>query len=130
MGFDSLERWCGPCVVELAATREETTPGRPVRHNDVGSTEALRVCGGGGKSRRRLISLDRIRRLDVTGRQGGEHEVRLAATRNAVVAFELRAVELVRHTISGPARQAWTATRIQRPEEALFLDRRGLDGQF
>ncbi len=26
---------------------------------------------------------------------------RLAATRNAVVAFELRAVELVRHTISG-----------------------------
>jgi hypothetical protein len=35
---------------------------------------------------------------------------RSAATRNAVMAFELRAVELVRHTISGPARQAWMAT--------------------
>ncbi len=47
-----------------------------------------------------------------------------------MVAFELRAVELVRHTISGTARQAWTATRIQRPEEALIPDRRGLDGQI
>jgi hypothetical protein len=38
-----------------------------------------------------------------------------------VVAFELRAVEPVRHTISGPARQAWMATRIQGPEGALSL---------
>jgi hypothetical protein len=51
---------------------------------------------------------------------------RLAATRNAVVAFELRAIEPVGHFISGPARQAWTATRIHiERQEGYIPDRRG-----